>query len=61
VLVFAPSPKASFGPVAAGSRSTATVGSAVAHAAQNLKKKLVDLGADVNKPDSLAQFLIALD
>jgi xanthine dehydrogenase YagR molybdenum-binding subunit len=41
-----------FGPVAGGSQTTATVGSAIALAAQDLKKKLADLGADINKPDS---------
>src|SRR5436190_10235622 len=44
-----------FGPVAGGSQSTATVGSAIIDAAQNLRKKLVDLGADPNKPKSFAK------
>jgi xanthine dehydrogenase YagR molybdenum-binding subunit len=46
-----------FGPVAGGSQSTATVGSAIIDAAQNLRKKLVDLGADPNKPKSFAKIL----
>jgi len=46
-----------FGPVAGGSNTTGTVGSAIVDAAQNLKKKLVDLGADANKPDSFAEAL----
>ena len=46
-----------FGPVAGGSNTTATVGSAIANAAENLKKKLVDLGADANKPETFADAL----
>ncbi len=46
-----------FAPVSAGSQSTATVGSAIADAAQNLKKKLADLGADATKPETFAAAL----
>ena len=46
-----------FGPVAGGSNTTATVGSAIADAAENLKKKLVDLGADAGKPETFADAL----
>jgi xanthine dehydrogenase YagR molybdenum-binding subunit len=46
-----------FGPVAGGSQTTATVGSAIADAAQNLKRKLVDLGADQNTPASFGEAL----
>jgi xanthine dehydrogenase YagR molybdenum-binding subunit len=38
------------GPVAGGSQTTATVGSAIANAAEDLKKKLAWIGADPNKP-----------
>ncbi len=48
-----------FGPVAGGSQTTATVGSAIALAAADLKKKLVDLGADANKPETFAEALKA--
>jgi xanthine dehydrogenase YagR molybdenum-binding subunit len=41
-----------FGPVAGGSRTTATVASAIANAADDLKKKLGELGADPNKSDT---------
>ena len=46
-----------YGPVAGGSQTTATAGSAIVDAAQNLKKKLVDLGADANKPDTFVTAL----
>ena len=46
-----------FGPVAGGSNTTATVGSAIADAAANLKKKLADLGANPDKPESFAETL----
>jgi xanthine dehydrogenase YagR molybdenum-binding subunit len=46
-----------FGPVAARSQTTATVGSAIVLAAQDLKKKLVDLGADANKADTFSEAL----
>src|SRR5436309_1977926 len=46
-----------FGPVAGGSQTTATVGSGIALAAADLKKKLVDLGADANKPETYAEAL----
>jgi xanthine dehydrogenase YagR molybdenum-binding subunit len=46
-----------FGPVAGGSNTTGTVGSAIADAAQNLKKKLVDLGTDPNKPELIGDAL----
>jgi xanthine dehydrogenase YagR molybdenum-binding subunit len=46
-----------FGPVAAGSRTTATVGSAIALAARDLKKKLVDLGAEANKANTFGEAL----
>src|SRR5438067_8677815 len=48
-----------FGPVAGGSQTTATVGSGIALAAADLKKKLVDLGADANKPETFAEALKA--
>ena len=43
-----------FGPVAGGSRTTATVGSAIANAAENLKNKLAEIGADRNKPETFS-------
>ena len=46
-----------FGPPAGGSNTTATVGSAIADAAVNLKKKLADLGANPDKPESFAEVL----
>jgi xanthine dehydrogenase YagR molybdenum-binding subunit len=46
-----------FGPPAGGSNTTATVGSAIADAAANLKKKLADLGANPDKPESFAEML----
>jgi xanthine dehydrogenase YagR molybdenum-binding subunit len=46
-----------FGPPAGGSNTTATVGSAIADAAANLKKKLADLGANPDKPESFAELL----
>jgi xanthine dehydrogenase YagR molybdenum-binding subunit len=46
-----------FGPVSAGSQTTATVGSAIADAAENLKKKLADVGADPNRPESFGEAL----
>ena len=46
-----------FGPVAGGSQTTGTVGSAIAAAAENLHKKLADLGANPKKPDSFGQAL----
>jgi len=46
-----------FGPVAGGSNTTATVGSAIADAAANLKKKLADLGANPDKPESFPETL----
>jgi xanthine dehydrogenase YagR molybdenum-binding subunit len=46
-----------FGPVAGGSNTTATVGSAIADAAANLKSKLADLGANPDKPESFAETL----
>ena len=46
-----------FGPPAGGSNTTATVGSAIADAATNLKKKLADLGANPDKPESFAEML----
>lgn len=46
-----------FGPVAGGSQTTATAGSAIADAAQNLKKKLIDLGADAGKPETFVAAL----
>ena len=46
-----------FGPVAGGSQTTATAGSAIVDAAENLKKKLAELGGDASKPDSLGQAL----
>jgi xanthine dehydrogenase YagR molybdenum-binding subunit len=46
-----------FGPVSAGSQTTATVGSAIVDAAQNLKKKLADLGADPDRPNSFGEAL----
>ncbi len=48
-----------FGPVAGGSQTTATVGSGIALAAADLKHKLVDLGADENKPETFAEALKA--
>jgi xanthine dehydrogenase YagR molybdenum-binding subunit len=48
-----------FGPVAGGWQTTATVGSAIALAAADLKKKLVELGADANKPETFAEALKA--
>jgi xanthine dehydrogenase YagR molybdenum-binding subunit len=39
------------GPVAGGSQTTATVGSAIANAADDLKKKLAEIGADPSKPE----------
>ncbi|HEV8417863.1 MAG TPA: xanthine dehydrogenase family protein molybdopterin-binding subunit [Candidatus Udaeobacter sp.] len=46
-----------FGPPAGGSNTTATVGSAIADAAANLKKKFADLGANPDKPESFAEVL----
>ena len=47
-----------FGPVAGGSNTTGTVGSAVADAAKNLKKKLADLaGANAKSSDSPGEIL----
>jgi xanthine dehydrogenase YagR molybdenum-binding subunit len=47
-----------FGPVAGGSNTTGTVGSAIADAAQNLKKKLGDLaGANAKSSDSPGEIL----
>jgi xanthine dehydrogenase YagR molybdenum-binding subunit len=46
-----------FGPLAARSQTTATVGSAIALAARDLKNKLVDLGAEANKPDTFGEAL----
>lgn len=46
-----------FGPVAGGSNTTATVGSAIADAAANLKKKFADLGANADKPESFIEIL----
>jgi xanthine dehydrogenase YagR molybdenum-binding subunit len=46
-----------FGPVAGGSQTTATVGSAIAIAAADLKKKLAGLGADPNKAESFSEAL----
>src|SRR5436190_11170787 len=46
-----------FGPVAGGSQTTGTVGSGIARAAEDLKKKLSDLGADPARPDSFGQAL----
>ena len=46
-----------FGPVAGGSQTTATVGSAIAIAADDLKKKLAALGADANRPESFSEAL----
>ena len=59
-----------FGPVAGGSQTTATVGSAIAAAAEDLKKKLADLAtgrmrpfggpdAAANKPETFAEILEA--
>src|SRR5205807_6907043 len=42
-----------FGPVAGGSNTTATVGSAIANAAEDLKKKLGEIGADPNRSETL--------
>jgi xanthine dehydrogenase YagR molybdenum-binding subunit len=46
-----------FAPVSAGSQSTATVGSAIANAAENLKKSLAELGADADRPETFAAVL----
>jgi xanthine dehydrogenase YagR molybdenum-binding subunit len=43
------------GPVAGGSQTTATVGSAIANAADELKKKLSEIGADPNKPETFRE------
>ena len=43
------------GPVAGGSQTTATVGSAIANAADELKKKLNEIGADPSKPETFRQ------
>jgi xanthine dehydrogenase YagR molybdenum-binding subunit len=42
------------GPVAGGSQTTATVGSAIANAAEELKKKLGEIGADGTKPETFS-------
>jgi xanthine dehydrogenase YagR molybdenum-binding subunit len=46
-----------FGPAALRSQTTATVCSAIALAAQDLKNKLVDLGAEANKADTFGEAL----
>src|SRR5438874_8295062 len=46
-----------FGPVAGGSQTTATAGSAIVDAAKNLKKKFADIGADPNQAETFSDAL----
>ena len=46
-----------FGPVAGGSQTTATAGSAIVDAAENLKKKFADIGADPNQAETFSDAL----